>query len=247
MATPLRPAAAAKKIFWKKDSLPANRNSYTVSIALTEGKGKNELSLSEAQLIQGAKAGDREAFCLLAQSYERRLYQLALHYCRDAHDAEDLSQEVWLKAYRGLGSFRGDSSFYTWLRRIAINTFLNHQRNDNAAAHTSALMREGENVPLDEVYQLADERGQSAEQAVEQQQLVGQVTRALDELTPQQRLMFLLKHREEMSVEEIARECKVSTGTVKKSLFRAVHKIRERLGIASDAKKDSGLAVGETI
>lgn len=214
---------------------------------MTEGKGKNELSLSEAQLIQGAKAGDREAFCLLARSYERRLYQLALHYCRDAHDAEDLSQEVWLKAYRGLGSFRGDSSFYTWLRRIAINTFLNHQRNDNAAVHTSALMTEGENVPLDEVCQLADERLQSAEQAVEQKQLVGQVARALAELTQQQRLMFLLKHREEMSVEEIARECKVSTGTVKKSLFRAVHKIRERLGIASDAKKDSGLAVGETI
>jgi RNA polymerase sigma-70 factor, ECF subfamily len=214
---------------------------------VTEGKGKNELSLSEAQLIQGAKTGDREAFCLLAQSYERRLYRLALHYCRDAHDAEDLSQEVWLKAYRGLGSFRGDSSFYTWLRRIAINTFLNHQRSDNAAVNTHALMNEGENVPLDEVYQLADERGQSAEQVVEQKQLVGQVTRALAELTPQQRLIFLLKHREEMSVEEIARECKVSTGTVKKSLFRAVHKIRERLGIASDVKKNAGLAVGESL
>jgi RNA polymerase sigma-70 factor, ECF subfamily len=212
---------------------------------VTEGKGKNELSLSEAQLIQGAKAGDREAFCLLARSYERRLYLLALHYCRDAHDAEDLSQEVWLKAYRGLGSFRGDSSFYTWLRRIAINTFLNHQRKDNPAAN--ALMTEGENVPLDEINQLADQRVQSAEQAVEQKQLIGQVTRALAELTPQQRLMFLLKHREEMSVEEIARECNVSTGTVKKSLFRAVHKIRERLGIASDVKKNTGLAVGETI
>jgi RNA polymerase sigma-70 factor, ECF subfamily len=214
---------------------------------VTEGKGKNELSLSEAQLIQGAQTGDREAFCLLARSYERRLYQLALHYCRDAHDAEDLSQEVWLKAYRGLGSFRGDSSFYTWLRRIAINTFLNHQRNDSPAVHINASVTEGEKVPLDEVYQLADERLQSAEQAVAQKQLVEQVTRALAELTPQQRLMFLLKHREEMSVEEIARECKVSTGTVKKSLFRAVQKIRERLGITSDVKKNTGLAVGETI
>lgn len=212
---------------------------------MTEGKGKHEVSLSEAQLIRGAQAGDREAFCLLAQSYERRLYHLALHYCRDAHDAEDLSQEVWLKAYRGLGSFRGDSGFYTWLRRIAINTFLNHQR--EAAGAVNASMTKGENVPLDEVYELADERSQNAQQAVEQQQLVGQVTRALAELTPQQRLIFLLKHREEMSVEEIARECKVSSGTVKKSLFRAVHKIRERLGIAGDAKKGAGMAVGETL
>jgi RNA polymerase sigma-70 factor, ECF subfamily len=214
---------------------------------VTEGKGINDLSFSEAQLIESAKAGDREAFCRLAQSYERRLYHLALHYCRDAHDAEDLSQEVWLKAYRSLNSFRGDSSFYTWLRRIAINTFLNHQRDAKVSVNASALMMKGENVSLDEVYELPDERSRNVEEAMQQKQLVGQVARALAELTPQQRLIFLLKHREEMSVEEISRECNVSTGTVKKSLFRAVHKIREHLGIASDSRKNAGLAVGETI
>jgi RNA polymerase sigma-70 factor (ECF subfamily) len=231
----------------KKYSPLANQNFYTVSIVVTEGKGENGLSLSEAQLIQGAKTGDREAFCRLAQSYERRLYHLALHYCRDAHDAEDLTQEVWLKAYRSLNSFRGDSSFYTWLRRIAINTFLNHQRDANVSVSANAPVMKGESVPLDEVYELPDERTRNAEEVMQQKQLVGQVTRALAELTPQQRLIFLLKHREEMSVEEISRECNVSTGTVKKSLFRAVHKIREHLGIVSDARKNAGLAVGETI
>jgi RNA polymerase sigma-70 factor, ECF subfamily len=204
------------------------------------------LSLSEAELIRGAKSGDRERFCLLAQSYERRLYQLALHYCRDAHDAEDLSQEVWMKAYRSISSFRGDSSFYTWLRRIAINTFLNHQRDAKATTGQHAVLR-GEPLSLDEVYELPDERARNVEEAMQQKQLVEQVRQALVELTPQQRLIFLLKHREEMSVEEISRECKVSTGTVKKSLFRAVHKIRERLGIESDAKNNAKLAVGETI
>jgi RNA polymerase sigma-70 factor (ECF subfamily) len=101
----------------------ANRNSFVVSKLVTKGKGKNDLSLSEAELIRRAKSGDREAFCLLAQSFERRLYALALYYVRDAHDAEDLSQEVWLKAYRAMNSFRGESSFYTWLRRIAITLF----------------------------------------------------------------------------------------------------------------------------
>lgn len=213
---------------------------------MTEGKGENELSLSEAELIRGAKTGDRESFCLLAQSYERRLFSLALHYCRDAPDAEDLSQEVWLKAYRSINSFRGDSSFYTWLRRIAINTFLNHQRDAKATGNQNVVTRKGESVSLDEVYELPDERGRNVEEAMHRKQLVEQVTTALAELTPQQRLIFLLKHREEMSVEEISQECKVSTGTVKKSLFRAVHKIRERLGIESVTKENAKLAVGET-
>lgn len=245
---PARVTALAEKakLFSLLFSLPANQNFYTVSIVVTEGKGKHELSLSEAELIRGAKQGDRESFCLLAQSYQRRLFSLALHYCRDAHDAEDLSQEVWLKAYRSLSSFRGDSSFYTWLRRIAINAFLNHQRDAKATANQNDVRR-GEPLSLEEAYELPDERTRNVEEAMQQKQLVEQVTQALAELTPQQRLIFLLKHREEMSVEEISRECKVSTGTVKKSLFRAVHKIRERLGIESDAKNNASLAVGETI
>jgi len=94
---------------------------------------------SESDLIQRARAGDAEAFCTLARAYERRLFVLALHYCRDRHDAEDLSQEVWLKAFRALKSFRGESSFYTWLRQITINTFLNHRRGTAQFARTVEL------------------------------------------------------------------------------------------------------------
>ena len=83
---------------------------------------------SENELIQRAQQGDREAFCTLTRAYQRRVYALALQYTRNPMDAEDLSQEVWLKAYRALDSFRGDASFYTWLRQIAINTLMNQQR-----------------------------------------------------------------------------------------------------------------------
>ena len=81
---------------------------------------------NENDLIRRAQADDANAFCSLAERYARRIYLLALHYCRNAQDAEDLSQEVWLKAYQALAGFRSDSSFYTWLRRITINAFLNH-------------------------------------------------------------------------------------------------------------------------
>src|SRR6266436_9271903 len=87
------------------------------------------LTTSEDDLIRRAQSGDMDAFCLLAQRFERRIYSLALHYCHNNHqDAEDLSQEVWLKSYQALNTFRGESSFYTWLRKITINCFLNHQR-----------------------------------------------------------------------------------------------------------------------
>ena len=80
---------------------------------------------SETELIRLAQSGDSDAFCRLARRYERRIYSLALYYCRSTHDAEDLSQEAWLKAYRNIQSFRGEASFYTWLRQITINAFLN--------------------------------------------------------------------------------------------------------------------------
>lgn len=187
---------------------------------------------NETELIQQAQSGDREAFCLLARSYERRIYRLALHYCQNRHDAEDLSQDVWLKAYRAMGGFRGESSFYTWLRQITINTFLNHKRGITMFAADKQAIRLGELVSLEDLG-LA-EPSRSGEEELHQQMLVGKVMESLGELTPQQRLIFLLKHYEGMTYDEISRACAVSAGTIKKALFRAVQKLRGHLGIESE-------------
>ncbi|MDT5296655.1 MAG: hypothetical protein QOJ76_3535, partial [Acidobacteriota bacterium] len=196
--------------------------------------GTPELT-SENELIRRAQGGEVEAFCRLAREYERRVYALALHYCRRPADAEDLSQEVWLKAFKSLGGFRFESSFYTWLRRIMVNTFLNHRR-----ALTLTSDDEKTQVRLDSLEELLDEQtlargltSENAEKDFHQKILAGRVMRALGELTEQQRLIFLLKHREGMTCREIAEATGCSVGTVKKSLFRSIEKLRSSLGLGA--------------
>ncbi len=197
----------------------------------------------ESELIGRAQSGDAEAFAALARSYERRLLLLALHYCRDRHDAEDLSQEVWLKAFRAIKSFRGESSFYTWLRQITINAFLNERRALGGArvveldAWEASRRDCGGAAHVDEelAFPLARTSPRAVEESLEQQFLVARVLDALGDLTPQQRLIFLLKHQEGMTYEEISAAIGCSAGTTKKALFRVVLKLRERLGVAPRA------------
>ena len=200
-------------------------------------EGKHPSLTTEDELIRRAREGDLDAFCRLAKGYERRIYSLALHYCRSPEDAEDLSQEVWLKAFRSLPTFRGESGFYTWLRRITVNAFLNHRR-------SMQMTTDGEKtfVRLDSLDELAEGAGLArdfgrggAEDGLHRRLLVGRVLAALGELTPQQRLMFLLKHREGMTYKEIADSFGCSAGAVKKSLFRSLEKLRAALGVRAEA------------
>jgi RNA polymerase sigma-70 factor (ECF subfamily) len=190
----------------------------------------------DSELIVRARGGDAEAFSVLARAYERRIFLLALHHARDRSDAEDLSQEVWLKAFRAIKSFRGESSFYTWLRQITINTFLNYCRTPAHGARVVELdaweaSRRDAAAQASSTPQLLIQRPRGLEEALEQQFLVSRVMDALGDLTAQQRLIFLLKHQEGMTYEEIAAAVGCSTGTTKKALFRAVLKLRERLGV----------------
>ena len=188
------------------------------------------MSNIEEELIKRAQSADTEAFCQLAKGYERRIYLLAFHYCHNPQDAEDLSQEVWLKAYQALGSFRGESSFYTWLRKITINCFLNHQR-----AGSYSWLEQKTDVQLFSVDSIESEEHLAAtsnsETTLHNRILAERVMQALSELTPPQRLIFLLKHHEGMTYEEIAKAVGCSTGTAKKSVSRAVAKLREHLDI----------------
>jgi RNA polymerase sigma-70 factor (ECF subfamily) len=186
---------------------------------------------SDLDLIKRAQAEDIDAFCLLAERYARRIHLLASHYCRNKQDAEDLSQEVWLKAYQAVATFRFDSSFYTWLRRITINAFLNHRRSSFFRRHgqTTAVQL----LQIDSEIQF--ESTSWSQENIYNKLLFENVVNALAELTPAQRLAFLLRHYEGMSYDEIANAMNCSTGTVKKGVWRAIGKLRARLSLESDA------------
>ncbi len=183
--------------------------------------------IDENELVRRAQAGDTESFCKLAQAYERRIYSLAFHYCRERQDAEDLSQEAWLKAYAALGTYRRESNFYTWLRRITINCFLNHQRSSffRKQKQTSELI--GDEATPGELHPVANE----FESTLQNRLVVEKVMQALADVTPKQRLMFLLKHHEGLTYDEIAKDFDCSLGTVKKSVSRTVAKLRDKLGV----------------
>lgn len=168
----------------------------------------------ELYLIRKAQLGDNAAFARLVETYLQRVHRLALRFCRNQHDAEDLSQEVWLRAHKSLKTFRGEAQFYTWLRQILIRTFLSHRPKT-------------ETVTFDEFVYAESGYTDDAERKI----LADKVREILAEQTPQQRLMFLLKHEEGLTYDEIASALDCSSGTVKKSIFRTVIKLRQKFGV----------------
>src|ERR1044072_1708505 len=191
---------------------------------------------SEQELIARAQTADVEAFAELARRYERRIYSLALHYAQDRQDAEDLSQEAWLRAFRAINSFKGESSFYTWIRRITINCFLNHERGP-FARWRAMFTQPDENALL--------LQSTNVEHSFEERLLLKQGFGALAQLTPRQKLIFVLKHQEGMSYGEIASVVGCSTGTAKKAVARALGKLRAHLQVSSEADDQVPCAAGQ--
>lgn len=177
-----------------------------------------------------------QAFAELAGRYERRIYSLALHYSHDPQDAEDLSQEAWLRAFRAINTFKGESNFYTWIRRITINCFLNHERAP-FARWRSMLRHTDEPSSLASVHDI--------EHSLHDRILIQKVMGALGKLTPRQRLIFVLKHQEGMTYEEIAHTLGCSTGTAKKAVARALAKLREQLHVDIDSSEYIPCAAGQ--
>src|ERR1044072_4039408 len=186
-----------------------------------------EPTSDEAVLVAAAKAGDIGAFEGLVRRYDRNVFRIAQHITQNREDAEDVVQDAFLKAYQNLGQFQGQSKFYTWLVRIAVNEALmrlRRHRPERMVSLDEDVKTEDDSVPRE----VAD-WSPNPEQQYSQAELKDILTRTIQGLPPGFRTVFVLRDVEGLSTEETAEALDVSVPAVKSRLLRARLQLRERL------------------
>ena len=181
------------------------------------GSGTLALSDGDDKLVKRAKKGDSRAFDLLVLKYQGRVAQLVSRYLNNAAEVEDVTQEAFIKAYRALPNFRGDSAFYTWLYRIAANAAKNHL--------VALRRRPSSDMALDdsEVFDVPGrlKDHESPDEVIMGQQLEMLISRTIEELPVELRAALTLREFEGLSYEEIADVLECPIGTVRSRIFRA--------------------------
>ena len=190
----------------------------------------------DQQLVERAQKGDKRAFGLLVDKYQRKLARLLSRFVRDSAEVEDVTQEAFIKAYRALPNFRGDSAFYTWLYRIGINTAKNHLMAAGRRAPTSTSVDSEEAEGLDEGEQLRDIN--TPESILLSREIGDTVNAAMLALPEDLRTAIQLREMEGMSYEDIAQIMNCPIGTVRSRIFRAREAIAERLKPLLDTGDD---------
>ena len=179
----------------------------------------------DVQLIQRFQAGDSEVFDLLYLRYRDRIYGVIRSIISNREDALDITQDVFLKAYQGLGNFKRTSQFYSWIYRITINRCIDFmRRRSKHSVLCDNPVSDEEFYPLE-----AHRRSSSPSKAVEREEFRKYLHRAVVQLTPKQREVFILRYREELPLKEIGNKMGRSIGTVKAHLFQAHRNLRELL------------------
>jgi RNA polymerase sigma-70 factor, ECF subfamily len=184
--------------------------------------------VDDREAVEACQRGERDAFNPLVERYQRDIYRLCYRYVNDPQDANDMAQEVFLKAYKAIGRFRGESSFSTWLYRIAVNTCLNFR---------STRRPEGE-----ELSDAVPDGRAGALTLLEREEQADRVRAAVSRLPEKQRATLILKIYHELTHEEVAGIVGASVGTVKANLFHALGNLRKMLNaeMAEAGKREMG-------
>ena len=187
--------------------------------------------MDESAIIEGMARSDPRAFRELVERYKKKVYFLALDMAGNPVDAEDISQDVFLKVHRSFATFRRGAKLGSWLYRVTYNAAIDHLRTRGAAPEPvddevlESRSREGAALAQGRV---ADPVG-----ATESSQLQARIAKALEKVSPQEKAVFLLRHYDDLMLKDIASTLGLSIGSVKSYLFRAVRKLQKELGGAA--------------
>lgn len=189
--------------------------------------------------VERAQNGDTAAFRELVERYKHQVYYLALDMLSNPQDAEDMSQEVFIKAYRYLNGFRGDAKFSSWIYRITINTCIDQRRKKamKSAKQTQTL----DERELPQQASLSGDAEAHPEKKAEASLMQKHIDQALQKLSDKERAIFILRHYHQKKFHEIADIRKITVGSAKGTLFRAIQKLQKELAFY---KADLGLESG---
>jgi RNA polymerase sigma-70 factor, ECF subfamily len=189
------------------------------------------------ELIREAQRGDRTAFDSLVRRYDQSVLRLALHMLGNEQDAQDVHQEAFLKAYRHLGNFRFECSFYTWLYRIVTNLCLDHLRRRKSRREDPATVVDSRGDEMDLLSNISDSRAMANPARELDRKRMGQcINDALAKLTPRERTVFELKHYQGLKLRTIGEMLSTTEETAKNTLFRATRKLRANLAELREGK-----------
>ena len=196
----------------------------------TKGQDRAQSRALEMDLIREAQTGSRAAFDALVRQYEHQVLRLALHLTGSEHDAEDIYQEAFLKAYRYIGNFRFECSFYTWIYRIVTNLCLDQLRRRKTRREDRAVVLDRAGDEIDLLASVSDNRSFSNPARELDRKVLGErIQSALGKLTPRERMVFELKHYQGLRLRTIGEMLNTTEETAKNTLFRATKKLRAQL------------------
>jgi RNA polymerase sigma-70 factor, ECF subfamily len=186
--------------------------------------------IDDTTLIREAQQGNRAAFEVLVRHYDQSVLRLALHLTGSETDAQDIYQDAFLKAYKNLGSFRFECSFYTWIYRIVTNLCLDHLRKRNVRKEDAPVAVDNSGEEYSVIEQFADARaGANPERDLMRRELGSKIGAALERLTPRERMVFELKHYHGLKLRTVGEMLHTTEETAKNTLFRATQKLRTAL------------------
>jgi len=203
------------------------RSSQSTGDMVSQSLGR----VHDSDLIRAAQRGDRAAFETLVRQYDQAVLRLALHLTGSEPDARDIYQEAFLKAYRHIGNFRFECSFYTWIYRIVTNLCLDHLRKKQTRREDPPVVMDSSGQEVDLLERVSDDRaGANPERDLMRRELGARIAKALTRLTPRERMVFELKHYQGLRLRTIGEMLNTTEETAKNTLFRATQKLRSVLG-----------------